>query len=63
MTSQRSLDPSQPVYIRLPGLQSLGANVKWEGFKDYGCQFIHALNPNVFENLVSKLKTLKNVNE
>lgn len=58
ITSKRNLDPAQPVFIRLPGIQSLSANIKWEGFKDYGCQFTRALTPKIFEGLVSKLRSL-----
>ncbi|MEP0074324.1 MAG: PilZ domain-containing protein [Parasphingorhabdus sp.] len=55
MTSRRSLNPNQAVFIRLPGIRSLSATIQWEGFKDYGCQFTHALHPKVFEYLLSKL--------
>lgn len=58
MTSKRVLDPKQPVFIRLPGIQSLSANIKWEGFKDYGCQFTRALTPKILDNLVAKLRSL-----
>ncbi|WP_442955391.1 PilZ domain-containing protein [Parasphingorhabdus sp.] len=58
LTSKRSLNPAQPVFIRLPGIQSLSATIRWEGFKDYGCQFTRTLNPKIFEQLVSKLRSL-----
>tara|TARA_R110000772_G_scaffold147233_4_gene257698 strand:- start:1192 stop:1545 length:354 start_codon:yes stop_codon:yes gene_type:complete len=59
MTSKRSLDPEQPVFIRLPGIQSLSATIRWEGFKDYGCQFTRVLTPKLFDSLVSKLRSLE----
>lgn len=60
MTSKGSLDPLKPIFIRIPGIQSLSATIRWEGFKDYGCQFSQALTPSVFNNLLSKLKSLSN---
>ncbi len=59
MTSRKSLDPQQPVFIRLPSIQSLSANIKWEGFKDYGCQFTRPLPKKIFEQLVSQLQKLE----
>ena len=58
MTSKRNLDPLQPIFIRLPGIKSLSATIRWEGFKDYGCQFAQALSPTLFNLLVAKLKSL-----
>lgn len=58
MTSKRNLDPLQPIFIRLPGIPSLSATIRWEGFKDYGCQFTQPLTPEVFDRLLSKLKSL-----
>lgn len=58
MTSKRNLDPLQPIFIRIPGIQSLSATIRWEGFKDYGCQFSQTLTPKVFDRLLSKLKSL-----
>lgn len=58
MTSKRNLDPLQPIFIRLPGIQSLSATIRWEGFRDYGCQFTQPLSPELFGRLLSKLKSL-----
>ena len=58
MTSKGCLDPLKPIFIRIPGIQSLSATIRWEGFKDYGCQFSRVLTPAVFDNLLSKLKSL-----
>ncbi|MEM8918923.1 MAG: PilZ domain-containing protein [Pseudomonadota bacterium] len=56
MTSMSGLDPSKPVFIRLPGLPILAANVRWEGFSDFGCEFARPLEAHVMEVLLKKLK-------
>lgn len=58
MTSKRNLDHLQPIFIRLPGIPSLSATIRWEGFKDYGCQFSQPLTANIYARLLSKLKSL-----
>ena len=56
MTSRTSLDASKPVFMRMPGLPILSARIRWEGFLDYGCQFITPLQPEVLENLLLRLR-------
>lgn len=57
MTSLSGLDPSKPVFIRLPGLPILAANVRWEGFSDFGCEFARPLEAHVIEYLLKKLRS------
>ena len=56
LTSYTDLDPKKPVYIRLPGIQTLSAATKWCGYQEYGCAFTNDLHPAVLEHLVKKLQ-------
>ncbi len=56
MTSMSGLDPNKPVFIRLPGLPILAANIRWEGFSDFGCEFARPLEAHVMEVLLKKLR-------
>ncbi len=59
MTSYTDLDHDKPVYIRLPGIQTLSATIKWNDYQDYGCAFTNQLHPAVLEHLVSKLRAFE----
>lgn len=59
MTSYTYLDHKKPVYIRLPGIQTLRAAIKWHDHQDYGCAFANDLHPAVLEHLVSKLRAFQ----
>lgn len=59
MTSYTYLDDKKPVYIRLPGIQTLSARIKWHDHQDYGCAFTNDLHPAVLEHLVSKLRAFE----
>lgn len=59
MTSYTYLDDKKPVYIRLPGIQTLNATIKWHDHQDYGCAFANDLHPAVLEHLVSKLRAFE----
>jgi len=56
LTSYTDLDHKKPVYIRLPGIQTLSAAIKWHGYQEYGCAFANDLHPAVLEHLVKKLR-------
>tara|TARA_R110000772_G_scaffold156977_13_gene268254 strand:+ start:215 stop:550 length:336 start_codon:yes stop_codon:yes gene_type:complete len=56
MTSYTHLDEQKPVYIRLPGIQTLTATIQWTGFQEYGCAFAQDLHPAVLEHLLAKLR-------
>lgn len=43
---------SQPVRIRMPGLQVLSANVRWRKGNAVGCAFAEPLHVAVFEHIV-----------
>lgn len=54
--SYTDLDLKKPVYIRLPGIQTLSAQIKWSNYQDYGCAFTDDLHPAVLEHLMTKLR-------
>lgn len=56
MNSYTDLDREKPVYIRLPGIQTLSAKIIWVDYQDYGCAFNSHLHPAVLEHLVTKLR-------
>lgn len=56
MVSLTDLDNSKAVYIRLPGIQTLSAKIKWADYNDYGCAFTDELHPAVLQHLVTKLR-------
>ncbi len=47
-----SPDPSKPLWIRIPGIQLLTANLCWTHGKATGCEFTAPLHVAVFEHLV-----------
>ncbi|WP_422343168.1 PilZ domain-containing protein [Parasphingorhabdus sp.] len=59
MTSYTDLDQNKPVYIRLPGMQTLSATIRWNDYQEYGCAFNNQLHPAVLEHLVSKLRAFE----
>ncbi|GAB5489448.1 MAG: hypothetical protein Pars2KO_30180 [Parasphingorhabdus sp.] len=56
LNSFTSLDPDKMVFVKIPGLQTLGAQIRWTNYQDYGCEFTHPLHPAVFDHFISKLK-------
>jgi len=40
-----------PLRIRIPGLQLLSANIRWQDQGSVGCQFAEPLYPAVFEHI------------
>ena len=50
-------DPDKPIKIRIPGLQMLSANVRWQQGKAVGCAFSEPLHVAVFESIVRKVRT------
>lgn len=56
LDSYTNLDDNKLIFITLPGLQTLGAHIKWVDYQDYGCEFTDPLHPAVLEHLLSKLQ-------
>jgi hypothetical protein len=50
-------DPGKPLKIRIPGLQMLSAEVRWQQGKAVGCVFSEPLHVAVFESIVRKVRT------
>ena len=46
------VDPSQPLRIKIPGLQLLTANIRWKAKNALGCAFAEPLYIAVFEHMV-----------
>ena len=44
------------VWIRLPGLQALKAQVRWSEAGSVGCKFLQPLAPYVFEHIVTRTR-------
>ena len=44
--------PGQPIKIRIPGMQTLNAKIRWHQGKQIGCAFESPLHVAVFEHLV-----------
>lgn len=44
--------PDQPLRIKIPGLQLLSANIRWQEGHTMGCVFENPLHISVFENIV-----------
>ena len=51
-----NLEADKMIFVSLPGLETLGANIRWVDNQNYGCEFTNSLHPAVLEHLVSKLK-------
>ncbi|WP_424430566.1 PilZ domain-containing protein [Parasphingorhabdus sp.] len=51
-----SLDIDKLVFVTLPGLQTLGAHIRWVQFHDFGCEFTVPLHPAVLDHIVSVLR-------
>ncbi len=45
----------QQIWISLPGLESLGATVRWVMGNDCGCEFNRALYPAVLESVMVRI--------
>ena len=46
------LPPGTMVWITLPGMSGLEAEVAWQSYTHIGCAFRQALHPAVFEHIV-----------
>ena len=44
--------PDKPMWIKIPGLQVLKANICWQEGRAVGCKFEAPLHIAVFENIV-----------
>jgi PilZ domain len=47
-----------PVSIRIPGMQLLSAQIRWEAGKLVGCEFSQPLHVAVFDHLVRQARDL-----
>jgi hypothetical protein len=56
MQSCTSLDEDKLVFVTIPGLQTLGAHIRWERYQEYGCEFTAPLHPAVLAHIVSVLR-------
>ena len=45
-----------PVFIRIPGLQMLQAEVRWTKVNTAGCQFASPLAPYIFDHLLARMR-------
>jgi hypothetical protein len=45
-----------PLRIRIPGLQMLSANIRWQRDKAIGCEFTEPLHVAVFEHIVRQCR-------
>ena len=50
------VDAEMKVWVRLPGLQSLKAEVRWSEAGSVGCQFVQPLAAYVFEHIVTRTR-------
>ena len=50
-------DLSKPLRIRIPGLQLLSAEIRWQRDKAVGCAFTEPLHIAVFEHIVRQSNT------
>jgi PilZ domain len=46
---------SQPLRIKIPGLQMLTANIRWQRDKAVGCEFSAPLHIAVFEHILRRV--------
>jgi hypothetical protein len=51
MRTSRSLPKGAVIWLRLPGLEALQAEVMWTHSFTFGCRFIQPLHESVFANL------------
>lgn len=49
-------DPDTPLRIRIPGLEILRAEIRWQRGKSVGCEFIEPLHIAVFEHLIRQCR-------
>lgn len=45
----------RPLRIRIPGLQILGATIRWQQDKTVGCEFTEPLHSAVFEHILTQV--------
>ena len=50
-----ALDPGQIVWLTIPGMQGLEANIAWRRGRVIGCSFRHPLYPAVLDHIVKTL--------
>jgi PilZ domain len=46
---------SQPLRIKIPGLQMLTADIRWQRGKSVGCEFTEPLHIAVFEHILKQV--------
>lgn len=40
------------IFLKIPGMESLEAEIKWHRGDEYGCRFLSPLHPAVFDHVV-----------
>lgn len=53
------IDTGTKLYLALPNLNSLPAQVAWNDRTFYGCVFLHPLHASVFEHIVAQHPSLR----
>jgi len=61
MRCMTRLTGEKPIFMTLPSFAALESKVCWCDGDLYGCQFVQALYPAVFDHIVSKYPSLKRV--
>ncbi len=58
MHSLSFINPESRVYLTMPGMAPLAAQVAWAKGDYYGCRFDNPLYPAVFDHIVSRFPSL-----
>jgi hypothetical protein len=58
LTGLASPSTAQPVSIRIPGIQLLSAQIRWQAGNLVGCEFAAPLHVAVFDHLVRQARAL-----
>ncbi|MBH9536900.1 PilZ domain-containing protein [Novosphingopyxis sp. YJ-S2-01] len=58
MHSLAFINPESRVYLTMPGMAPLAAQVAWTKGDYYGCHFDNPLYPAVFDHIVSRFPSL-----
>lgn len=53
------MTPEKHVFMTLPSFAALESKICWHNGDLYGCQFVKALYPAVFDHIVSRYPSLK----
>ncbi|VAV99628.1 hypothetical protein MNBD_ALPHA04-1414 [hydrothermal vent metagenome] len=62
MRCMTRLTGEKPIFMTLPSFRGLESNICWKNGDFYGCEFVQALYPAVFDHIVSKYPSLNQDN-